>query len=237
MHVIGNHKVNITIPLNLALFEHLHRGNTGKYCEPDCNHLAGALCRQTIRTYNDLVAVHTEPWLPIMTYAVWPHKKKQYTHDGMEFLVEQCRSDRPAFVGKDGSGGEEEGAPLLYMYNAMGLHRQHPDQVCILARCGNYMVAAALITRCCHKLLLNYRPDRVKFWTDAPGTARDEWLTRSVQAGLTAGPHRIRLSESFPKDMPAEKERLVAGAAAGVSIDCMADFLRAADALLGGTSG
>ena len=232
VHVEGPDKVLITIPLNLALDLAAHHNLAGKNLAyyKDCNHLAGALSRITIKRYNTATAP------PLMTAAIWQHKNREYLQDGMEFWVPQGTADKPAFVGVVGDNVEDhvedkEGKLRLYMYNPATIHRQHGDLGCLVAWCGSFMTATMLLRVCSEFLGLSYRQERVKFITGfyVTESVKTDWHEWCGKRQVPKGPARARLEDMFSRTKRPAYQGMVDSAASAVNRDGMAEFLNLVD--------
>ena len=228
VHVVSAKKVNVSIPLNWKMCEQAYEdGHYGKGSWPekyskDCNYLADLLVRATLSLLDAATARGR------LKYSVRRHKKREYKKDDMEFVVAQCRSDRPAFVLHE---PENPDVHELYLYNAMGLQRQHKWQQVLLGRCESFAAAAALI-RATTKHLgpVHYRADRVRFWADSTGLQAD-WAAACASAGLTGPPEsRKTLSDAFvnlPPEARAQAHALLVETAQANNFEGLEPFLSA----------
>ena len=224
VHVVDNRKVHVTIPLNwcicMRIYQDVYKqmGLPLKYAD-DCNYLAGLLAREAMDVMGQMRNDSGEK----LRCIIWRHKKSQYVKDDMEFVVAQCRSDRPAFVVTEEEGNPD--LPELYLYNAMGLQRQHEQQVVLLGRCASFGAAAALLKAATSTLLVHYRADRVRFWAESSEELQSNWAAACRSAGLTEGKARRRVSEAF--NDRAGTQGLLADTAKAHTIRQVEPFLRA----------
>ena len=157
IHVAGPSRVLVTIPLNWHLCQQHKTAGTHvpehyEYYE-DCNHLAAALVREAVNTYNE-----KERQVPL-SYAIKRHDKEQGFLDNMASTMVRYETDRPAFVGHTGHMEET----MLYVYKATSLKMAHAHQQVLLGRCNNFLAAQALIATCRDLLGVVYREDSVRF--------------------------------------------------------------------------
>ena len=113
-------------------------------------------------------------------------------------MVAHCNSDRPAFVGHMADTPETR---LLYVYNAMGLPRQHRHQQVLLGRCTDFGAAAALLHAATSSLGVCYRQSRVRFWAASNDEQRGAWDKACKEVGMESqSDGRVTLRDKFPQD-------------------------------------
>ena len=219
VHVVSAKKVNIAIPLNWHLCRRLNP-TTGMFAD-DCNFLAGVLARAAVRTFNTTNAAG----LTQLTFEIRRHKRQQFLAEDTEFVVAQCHSDRPAFVGY--VRGDEQQKHALYLYNAMGLPRQHEHQQVLLGRCADFAAAAALLRAATSSLGLSYRRGRVRFWAASTDDQRGAWDAACDAVGLESrDAERVTLRDQFPRDPPEALRALLSDAAQATTVRDLDPFLR-----------
>ena len=115
----------------------------------DINHLGKELTREAEQYYRILRPQAT------LQKQVIPHKKQRVDEvTGLTVTLDDdandvhtitelhlAASDRPAFLIHE----EGTAAPVLYLYPAMGKHRQHPFQRVLLAKCHNRFMVASIL--------------------------------------------------------------------------------------------
>ena len=115
----------------------------------DINHLGKELTREAAQYYQIL---RPEATLQLQVIA---HKKQRVDEvTGLTVKLDDdandvnpitelhlAASDRPAFLIHE----EGTAAPVLYLYPAMGKHRQHPFQRVLLAKCHNQFTVASIV--------------------------------------------------------------------------------------------
>ena len=93
------------------------------------------LASAAFELFKDTPAYHSFLEAGEVSVFIGRHKKKEVEVGNVRFVVAACGSDRPAVV------WQHFKLELLHFYQAMGLHRQHPSQQTLLARCRNFSVA------------------------------------------------------------------------------------------------
>ena len=74
------------------------------------------------------------------------HKRTEYEHGGIRFVIAACASDRPAYV-LHFTPDEPHRKPfeMMHMYNASGLRREHHLQQVILVRIRDFALAKVVL--------------------------------------------------------------------------------------------
>ena len=88
-----------------------------------------------------------------MELGVGRHKKQELEYSGVRYIIEACRSDRPAIILRYKRPGKV--IELLHFYIAMGLSRQHSRQRVLLARLRDFSLTHLLAGVCCGSLGMN----------------------------------------------------------------------------------
>ena len=114
---------------------------------------------------------------------------------------------------------EDDDEAIFYVYNAMGLDKQHYDQLVLLGRCRSPLAALALVKACTEKVGMQYRQDRVKYWGgEPPEEAIAQWDAWVRALNLVSGPRRATLRQAFSGANEAEGKIILAQVAAATEL-------------------
>ena len=75
------------------------------------------------------------------------HKRTEYEHGGIRFVIAACGTDRPAHVLHfTPNESKRKAFEMMHMYNAMGMRREHHLQQMILVRIRDFALAEVVIS-------------------------------------------------------------------------------------------